>query len=313
MLHPAHLCDLAVDPLLHPRGQAHLSSASGLVRAGDWLHFIADDEHHIGTLPVEAGALPRVQLRRLRGSDLPRDAVARKRAKPDLEALIALPLAPHGALLALGSGSKPNREGGFLLRLDPQGQILQVDAVDLSPLYQRLHAQFADLNIEGAFVSGAHLHLLQRANRGHAGNARVVFPLEAITGWLQGGVAPAPVDLAALDLGGAGGVPYGVTDGAALPDGGWIVSAVAEDTTDSYADGACVGSALAWFDSTGRLQALQPLQRAPKVEGLALAGEGRLLMVTDADDPAQPSQLLQLALDDLRATPSAPRTPGSRR
>ena len=32
-----------------------MSSASGLVLAGDWLHCVADDEHHLATLPWHGG------------------------------------------------------------------------------------------------------------------------------------------------------------------------------------------------------------------------------------------------------------------
>jgi hypothetical protein len=308
MLAPAHVCDLAVDPLAHPRGQPYLSAVSGLVRVGEWLYLVADDEHHLGLLPATGVADKRVQMHRLAEGDLPADATTRKRLKPDLEALLALPPAlanGDARLLALGSGSRPNRERAFLLQLDGAGQPRGARDIDLGPLYRPLASSFGDLNIEGAFVSGRHLHLLQRANRGNGGNHRISFDLAAFLRWLDGADAPVPTQVAPLALGAVQGVPYGITDAAALPEGGWIFSAVAENTDDSYADGTCVGSAIGWFDGRCQLQRLCPLQGAPKVEGIALAGDGRLLMATDADDPAQPSQLLQLALDVLRASPPA--------
>ena len=73
-------------------------------------------------------------------------------------------------------------------------------------------------------------------------------------------------------LGEVVGVPLGFTDGVALPGGGWIFSAVAEDTGDSYADGACGGSAIGWVSAGGELQRIQAIAGAPKVEGIALAG-----------------------------------------
>src|SRR5688572_26370614 len=76
MLVPVPLRDLLIAPALHPRGQPHLSSASGLVRAGGFLHCVADDEHHMATLPLGGGP---VALRRLRGGDLPSDFAERKR------------------------------------------------------------------------------------------------------------------------------------------------------------------------------------------------------------------------------------------
>ena len=39
---------LTVDPATHPRGQPHLSAASGLVCAQGRVHVVADDELHLG-------------------------------------------------------------------------------------------------------------------------------------------------------------------------------------------------------------------------------------------------------------------------
>jgi hypothetical protein len=49
-IQPAHLRDLLLAPHQHPRGQPHLSAASGLVRVGPWLYVVADDEHHLGVI-----------------------------------------------------------------------------------------------------------------------------------------------------------------------------------------------------------------------------------------------------------------------
>jgi hypothetical protein len=290
LLTPRFVRKLDVDAKVHPRGQGHLSSASGLVLAQGRLYTVADDEHHLGVFdPARAGP---VQLLRLRAGDLPPEKHERKKRKPDTEALVAL---PGGRLLALGSGSKPNRRRGFLLLLDDGAAPREID---LSPLYVPLAEHFADLNIEGAFVQGASLHLLQRGNKGDARNACIAWPLAAFEQWLAGRAdAPAPSGIVPLALGGVAGVPLGVTDGAALPGGGWVFSAVAEDTENSYADGACSASAIGWTDASGGLAGLAMLEGAPKVEGIALDGQGGLWMVTDADDPEQPSQLL--ALDRL--------------
>lgn len=308
-LTPTPLQDLLLDPATHPRGQGHLSAASGLVRAGAWLYLVADDEHHLGLLPAGAAVLPHlpqaplVQLHRILPGDLPAEPKARKKHKPDLEALALLPASPahpSGALLALGSGSKPNRQRGVVIALNATGRpdgAAQV--VDLSALYTPLRTEFADLNIEGAFIANDCLHLLQRGNKGDARNACISYPLAALLGWLAGTRTepPAALRTTQFDLGIVDGVPLGFTDGAALPNGeGWLFSAVAENTDDSYADGECVASAIGWVGADGVLQRMSPLEGAPKVEGIALAGD-RLLMVTDADDPACASRLLAVALD----------------
>lgn len=311
MLEPTRVRELLVDPMDHPRRQPHLSSASGLARAGRFLYVVADDEHHIGAIEADVASTAPLRLHRLRGGDLPAGKAQRKRVKPDLEALLVLPPRPAwptGALLALGSGSTPAREQGWLLVLGPDGAPVSAPReIALGALYAPLRASSADLNIEGGFVQGERLHLLQRANTGSGRNACISWDLQAVGAWLEGGTnaPPQPMQVRLFELGAFGGVPYGWTDGAALPGGGWVFSAVAEDTSDSYADGPCAASAIGWVSSAGALQELLPLRGAPKVEGVALAADGGLLLVTDADDPARPSQLLRLDWP-----PTVPAQPG---
>ena len=62
--------------------------------------------------------------------------------------------------------------------------------------------------------------------------------------------------------------PLCFTDGATLPAGGFVFTAVAEATEDSYADGECVGAAIGIIDAKDRLRALWQLEPALKVEGI---------------------------------------------
>jgi hypothetical protein len=297
-LQPVLLRLLDVDPAAHPRGQPHLSAASGLARAGRFLYLVADDEHHLGVLDLDALHAP-VRLHRIRSGDLPQDAAARKRVKPDLECLLYLAAtreAPHGALLALGSGSTVRRERTFLLPLDAAGRIAgTAREIDCADLYAPLRALFADLNIEGAFLADGALHLLQRANTASAANACIRFDASEFHDWLQGATpaAPRPRAVIPVDLGTSEGIPFGLTDAIPWPGRGWIFSAVAEDTNDSYADGRCAAAAVGWATAAGEVRAMRLLAGAPKVEGIALV-DGCLLLVTDADDPASASRLLQL-------------------
>jgi len=269
---------------------APLSAASGLVRIDDALHVVADDELHLAIFDLQGGA---GRLLRLQGGELPHEAKARKAAKPDFEALIAW---PDGRLLALGSGSRPNRERGVWF--DPSGAV-PPQGVDLAPLYASLRLEFGDLNIEGGFVIGDELRLLQRGNTQRAVNACAVFELAAFAACAHGGAAPALRRVQRYELGLRDGVPLGFTDGAALPDGCWLFSAAAEDTTDAYRDGACAGSAIGLVDADGVLCLQVPLAGAWKVEGLHAQPQDdgiALLMVTDADDPARPASLLSAVL-----------------
>ena len=311
MLVAQHLRDLNVDPSTHPRRQAHVSAASGLARVGGRLFIVADDEHHLGVFD-EHGSAP-VRLVRAFAGDLPPSKRARKASKPDLEALLALPAMPGyptGALLALGSGSRPNRQIGLLAALDGHADIsFPIRHLDLRPLYAPLAATFDHLNIEGAFIGSGALHLLQRASKSDPRNACISFDWGATVRWLTGsGPAPTARAIHCHGLGRIDGVPLGFTDGAALPDGAWVFSAVAEDSDDSYADGACKGAVLGFVDAHGALRSMQAIEGSPKVEGIAVQIDGDMLtltLVTDGDDPARASQILsiRLALSDTLSQP----------
>lgn len=287
-------------------GPRHLSAASGLAQVGQRLYVVADDEHELGTFGLMdegPGA-----LRRLFAGDLPQAHKARKAAKPDFETLVPLPpMEGHaqGALLALGSGSRPQRRRGALMGLDGAGELQgAVREIDLAPLYEPLRARHALLNIEGAFVSGGSFCLLQRGNAKAPANVLIAYDWPAVHAWLGGAApAPEPVSSTAYELGGIDGVPLCFTDGAALPGGGWVFCAAAEATDDNYADGACRGSAVGVVAADGRLRALLPLSPACKAEGITArveSGALHLLLVTDADDRSAAALLLSAQLRDPR-------------
>jgi hypothetical protein len=126
----------------------------------------------------------------------------------------------------------------------------------------------------------------------------VSYALDAFVNWLAAPrrAPPGPLAIVPYALGAVAGVPLGFTDGAALPGGGWMFSAVAEATDDSYLDGPCAGAVIGFVGADGLLGRMHLLEGAPKIEGLAggVGSDGRLhlLAVTDADDPERPSQLL---------------------
>ena len=298
MPRPKLLRALVLDPDDHPLGQAHLSAASALVRVGERLYVVADDELHLGLFSLADQGPGR--LVRLFEGELPAPKAERKAAKPDLEALALLPALPghaQGALLALGSGSKANRQRAVLLGLEEGALPRQID---LASLYQPLHQHFSDLNIEGGFLLGEEFLLLQRGNQGQAANAAVRYRWVELRDWLLGeGSLPTLPIIQPVELGELGGVALGFTDGAALSDGRWLFSAAAENTADSYNDGACLGAVIGLVERDGRVRRLAELEGRWKVEGIALDEAGDLLLVTDADDPATAASLLHLSLSGL--------------
>jgi hypothetical protein len=300
MIRVTRIRELTLRTPSRPGRHLHLSAASGLVLAGDFLYVVADDEHHLGVFPATGEASG--ELIALFPGELPAAKEARKARKPDLEVLTRLPPFPGypgGALLALASGSKRNRRTGALLSLDVHGAVTGTPRpIDFSGVFEMLELQFPALNIEGAVVVADRLRLLQRGSKRQAHNAWIDLCLPDVLGALG---ASDSVDKRMLvgtrffDLGTIDGIPLGFTDGAALPDGALIFTAVAEDSESSYEDGPCVGAAVGMADSDGRVRFLQRLDANHKVEGIDAQVEGdviRLLLVTDADEESIPACLL---------------------
>ena len=278
-----------------------LSAASALVRVGERLHVASDDRDGIGSFHrhgLAPGCFASVMP-----DEVPDDAAQRKAAKADLEVLVRLPPRPglpHGALLALGSGSRPQRCRGVLLPLQADGQLQPpFTLLDLMPLYAPLARRLGALNIEGALRLPGQLALLQRATGAGSANALAQFDSRAFDAWLAGQAeAPSADAVVAFELGSFEGVPLGFTDASALPDGAWVFTAAAEDTGNSYDDGPCRGSVVGRVSASSQLG---PLYAVPghKIEGVEASPSAagvELLMVTDADDPARPALLLRATL-----------------
>ncbi len=288
-------------------GAPFLSAASGLVRAGSLLYVVADDELHLGCFDLDDPGPG--ELVRLFAGELPRGKQKRKRAKPDLEILLELPpaaAAPHGSLLALGSGSGPQRRRGALLQLDERCRpAASPRVVDASGFFDTLALQVDDLNLEGAWIAGRTLHCLQRGHRGNSHNVVISLDLdEVLESLLEGTRGPTPLALHPMSLGECRGVPLSFSDACGLPDGRWLFTAVAEDTESSYEDGGFLGAAvgMAEFGRHGAVPRplwIRPVRPSLKIEGVAAqmeAGALRLLFVTDADDGAMPAGLYEAAV-----------------
>ncbi len=313
LLSPQLLREITLDPHTHPNGLRHVSACSGLVElAGRW-YAVSDDEHHLVVFEPDGNAP--AELIRLFDGDLPPGMEQRKSQKPDLEVLILLPTSkhqPHGALLALGSGSKPiMRERGVCVPLRADGTLAAPQHFNLAPLYTPLRSHFVDLNIEGAMFTGDSFRLLQRGNTSNTPSACVTYNALEMLHWIAGDTQNVPdiVRLDIIDLGHIDGVPLTLTDAAPVAGhpGLWAISAAAENTANSYADGPCLGSTIAFLDTNNQVIAKYALCGAPKVEGIVatvdadFANNGpsfvTVTMVTDADAPERASQVLRVRVE----------------
>lgn len=279
----------ALEPLrLSKVGELDVSAASGLCALADRLCVIADDETFLAQYTFDGAPLGRTALF---ADALPDEHAARKRAKPDLEAMAAL---PDGRLIAFGSGSTARRERGALI--DP-ARGWSVRLLDLSALYGELRTALPELNIEGAVVVDERLVLLQRGNGRARANARIEIDLARTLAALAAGAAlpaAALTAIATVALPDLAGVPLSFTDAAAHA-GAVLFTAAAEDTDDTYADGVCTGSVVGELrgSEVGWVRPVEP--SACKLEGITCMND-TLWLVADADDRTAPAPLFSARL-----------------
>lgn len=270
-----------------------LAAGSGLVLLdGSRFAVIADEGLALAVFEGDAPGRLHTLLER---KPLPLEPKARKQAKPDFE---ALGYAGCEGLVALGSGSRVNRRTGVWLSLPD----LEPREFDLAPLYHALDAHYPTVNIEGVATLPDRLRLAQRGNAKGGGNAIIDLDLEQAVDRASRGrswgpeliLSQHPVVLGSLP-GSHGPVPFTLTDLAPLPDGSCLFTAAAEDTLSAVDDGRVLGAGLGRLDAAGKVTAFWRLETKFKCEGVAVRGR-EVWLVTDADDPWQPGQLLKLAL-----------------
>jgi hypothetical protein len=295
--------DLETPPA--PGRAAHISAASGVARRGDFVYVIGDDELGLGVFRLSKEAPG--TLRPVLSGELSSDHEARKREKPDLEALTLLPPyadRPYGALLGLGSGTKRQRERGFVWGLDADGSLLGEPAeLDLSPLYQRLRETAPELNIEGASALGDQLWLFHRGNTEQGLNIVAEVPLAEFIDDVERGGPIACGDVVrtrAYELGDLDGVPLTFSDATPLADELVVFTASAEPGSDPHGtDGEIRGSVVGTIDGDGQVDRLRTIDRRWKVEGVYASIDARVvdfLFVCDQDDPDAASPLLSAAM-----------------
>jgi len=276
-------------------GNRHLSAASGLIVDGGRMFVIGDDETSLGVFPTE-GDTPG-KLVDLLPEDLPRDPALRKASKPDFESLFRIPSAETGQLqlCALGSGSTHRRRRAAVITIDHRGDVARIDVLDMAALFAALDKAVAEVNIEGAIVRGDELLLFNRGNNLRPQNTIITVNLaQALSGGNVDILASSPIDLPTMS-----GVSLCVTDACAMNDGSILISAVAEDTDDSYRDGAVIGAAICVLTSDLRLDRIEKLSSPIKIEGIQGWREDRsihVIAVSDPDDPAQPGGLFDCTM-----------------
>jgi hypothetical protein len=266
-----------------------LAAASGIAQRADRLYVIADDQLELAVYDLRGQRQGSIAL--LPGA-LPTAHTARKARKPDFEALIQL---SEDALLALGSGSTPQRMRGVWIQFG--GSALTTQVIDLSELYDALAAGLPELNIEGGAVLGPHLYLCSRGNGARRDNALLQLDLSRVLESLRGGhalTARCLLAVQAVGLGELDGTALSLTDLAVERDG-LVFCAAAEASANTYDDGACAGSVIGRLSAQGGTSDLVLLEPRVKIEGLCATGASEWLAVADADDPGAQAPLFSLS------------------
>ena len=302
MLPVSKIADLR---LARPSGASnnqHVEAASGLAILQDTVYVIADDEIYLAVFRSMGNA--EGETVRLLDVEVSTDRKERKKHKPDLESLT--PLAPfgnypNGGLIALGSGSAAERHWASFAELDDEGGVASVLQLDAGPLMAELDRRVTKLNLEGTAVTGDSFRILQRGNDPEATNAHIDLDLDGI---LQAVSEGAPLsgdlvrDIEEHDLGQIRGTKLCFSDADTLHDGRIVFSASAESSGEGI-DGQPMGTSIGLMTPEGEILGLEPITLETKVEGLAARieeGAVAAYMVTDNDDPDQPTALLRTAL-----------------
>ncbi|MBU6153988.1 MAG: hypothetical protein KGP28_06765 [Bdellovibrionales bacterium] len=254
-----------------------ISAASGLVLSNGHFFCVSDDELELIRVPRSLkGPTQRISL--FEGV-LPEDPIARKKLKPDLEAIVQI--SETGSILCIPSGSKLNRCRGVLLSAD-----LKAHEIGFERIYSRLNDQVPDLNLEGAISLESRMFLFQRGN-GKAGKSAIINL--ALDDFLSD--QPRDFKITEVELGEIHGERLGFTDACFHQGAIWFL-AVAERTESTYEDGEFAGAILGRLDSKFRVDHKIELSIPFKPEGLVIQ-DGSVFVVTDADDRSVVSRMYQ--------------------
>jgi hypothetical protein len=283
-------------------GPKFLSAASGLVRSNDKIYVIADNDLKLGILDSVSTESSLVTL--LPGT-LPTEEKALKKHKPDFESLFAIndPRLPSTGLIAFPSGSSKRRFTGVFIPILGNGLVhaLGIIRFDLGRIFTPILEDYGQLNIEASLIDGEQLVLFHRGNSLSDMNRMFEFNksefIDLILGEMSGQWLR-PRSMKTLELGALDGVKLTVT-AATIFEGRTFFLAAAEDTANSFDDGDVRGTVLGEIQNSGQCRVWGTIAKQ-KTEGLSLRRFGSFVevsMVTDNDDPHNPSELVEFAID----------------
>lgn len=227
-----------------------IPSASGCEVVEGIIYIIGDDSANLYKLDHGLKLLETISLFE---SPVAESGRIPKKIKPDFECFTNLKINSNDYLLVLGSGSKSNRNKGYLVKMPTRfNKKHVVQELDLGRLYNFLSTNpdivgnDGELNLEAAAADEEHMILFNRANT-VGQNTALIFSLEEFIVYMTENeeMVPfpsvVPFTLPAID-----GVACGFS-GAGIMDGKLFFTASAEDTSDAYLDGEVKGSLIGYI------------------------------------------------------------------
>ena len=298
--------ELVIEPLGENR-PAFVTSASGLVRLGNRIYIVADDELHLAVFDVKSSQ-PGSWIRLLPGL-LPSDYKERKKLKADLETITRIQpdvFAAAGALLVMPSMSRANRVTGAMIKLEKHLVVNEFNdspiPIDFSDIRNKLKESIDGLNVEGIAIQEKVTKLFHRGSKRKGKSVVVELETEAFLHDLHDTHKPNSrciLKLREYDLGDIEGVGLSFTDAVPMSDGRIIFLAAAEATDDEYQDGASLGSSLGIMKENGDIERIVRIRGREKFEGIcadysdSVSHTVEILLVSDTDNEKFPSNLYQ--------------------
>lgn len=281
-------------------------AASALVRLGERL-IIGQDDSNFAAI-ISEGKITALRLFDNVAGDTYAPERNNKAEKPDIELGATFHVGGQEAAVLFGSGSTSRRMRAAWIT--EAGGALSAQNRDISSLYQaamrRLGIGPDVLNLEGCAPSGDKIVFFQRGNGAGSVNATFAVKQQTLEAALLEGRTIQASDIREVrryDLSRFAPAGLGFSDATPLPDGRILFLAAAEDSPNTFDDGAILGSVLGVLDTDGNLLGVTRVPDGPdgpyKLEGVTVLGvEGgvaRVMAVEDADDPSKAS--VRLVLD----------------
>lgn len=228
----------------------NLPSASGVEIIDGIIYIVGDDSPYMYVLDHSLKLLEKVEL--FETPDFESGRIPKK-IKPDLECMTPLTINNNKYILVMGSGSKENRDRGFLIKLPTRyNKKYIVQSLSFTGLYSLLQSNpeivgDGKLNLEAAAADEQHFILFNRGNKSGK-NSALYFQLEEFIVYLTENpdLVPFPV-IQNFTLPSINKVPAGFS-GASFWDGKLFFTAAVEDTDDAVDDGEVHGSMVGWME-----------------------------------------------------------------